>query len=287
MYTIGQFSRIGMVSSSALRFYDEIGLLKPCSIDSATGYRYYSEAQVGDILFICEMREYGFSLDEIKLLLNNKENRLLEDSLANKYNQLFWEEQKITYIRRKLKFKIDNLEGDDLMDTTNQDGKAMEVKVATREETVKTVGISKLIPTWPPENPEVFGELWTQYWDKDISSQIPNRRYPSVRYGILTFEEGAIHYLITDEVTSYDNVPDQLIKFDIPKGRYAVCTFNGETFDEMVTYALQRATDYLLTTWLPQSNYKHQETFSLEVYDERSRRKDYPEMDICQPITEI
>ncbi|SDY04139.1 DNA-binding transcriptional regulator, MerR family [Evansella caseinilytica] len=287
MYTIGQFSRIGMVSTSALRFYDDKGLLKPCSVDYLSGYRYYSEAQIDDILFITEMREYGFSLDEIKTLMNNN-TISLEPALRKKYDSLFWEEQKITYIRRKIKSKMDTLKGgSDKMETANTSNHKMDAKVVTKEENVKTVGISVEIPEWPPKNANVFGELWTKYWNEDISSNIPDKKYPHVRYGILTFEKGSVRYLITDEVTSYDHVPEGFRKFDIPKGKYAVCTFNGKTFDEMVTHSLNKATDYLLTEWLPIAGYKHAETFSLEVYDDRSRKKEYPEMDICQPVLEL
>lgn len=272
-----------MVSTSALRFYDEIGLLKPSTIDKYNGYRYYLEEQIDDIHFISEMREYGFSLEEIKAFLNNKKNTL-EDSLREKYDQLFWEEQKITYIRRKLKDKINYVGGEgDFMDINKQDNNKLEVKVVTKEVEIKTIGISVTIPSWPPD-PSIFADLWTRYWDEDISNKIPNKKYPSVRYGILTFENGAVNYLVTDEVTSYDGVPEGYTKFDIPKGKYAVCTFNGRTFDEMVNDSMQKANDHLLTSWLPESNYKHAETFSLEVYDDRSRRKEYPEMDIYQPI---
>lgn len=272
-----------MVSSSALRFYDEIGLLKPCSTDSWNGYRYYSEEQVGDILFISEMREYGFSLEEIKALMND--NNIVERSLREKYDKLFWEEQKITYIRRKLKMRINNLKGEgDFMNKVNQE--KMEVKVANKEEDIKAVGISVLVPKWPPENPSIFGDLWTRYWDENISEKVPNKKYPSVRYGILSFNEGSIYYIVADEVTSYDNIPDGFTKFDIPKGKYAVCTFNGNTFDELVNNSLQKANDHLLTTWLPSTDYKHAGTFSVEVYDDRSKKKEYPEMDIYQPIIE-
>jgi len=42
MFRIGDFSRLSQVSIKALRFYDEVGLLKPTLVDGATGYRYYS-----------------------------------------------------------------------------------------------------------------------------------------------------------------------------------------------------------------------------------------------------
>jgi len=287
VYTIGQFSRIAMVSSPTLRFYHEIGLLEPHSIDDVNGYRYYSENQVRDILFISEMREYGFSLEEIKYLMNTEEKRALEEALRKKHDELLKQEQSVTYIRHKLKNKIENLKGSgDFFDANINRTETMEVKVVTTEESIKTVGISMLIPKWPPEGPDVFGDLWTKYWEEDISSRIPNKKYPSVRYGILALIDDSIYYLTTDEVTSYDDVPEDFVKYDIPNGKYAVCTFNGRNFEDLVTNSLKKANDYLNGIWLPKTNYKHAETFALEVYDERSRRADYPEMDIYQPITE-
>ena len=40
MLKIGDFSKLSRISIRMLRHYDEIGLLVPESIDSATGYRY-------------------------------------------------------------------------------------------------------------------------------------------------------------------------------------------------------------------------------------------------------
>ena len=46
MFRIGEFSKIAQVSGRLLRYYDEIGLLIPESIDPETGYRYYSARQL-------------------------------------------------------------------------------------------------------------------------------------------------------------------------------------------------------------------------------------------------
>ncbi len=46
MFKIGDFSRLTQVTVKALRHYDRLGLLAPESIDPASGYRYYSGAQV-------------------------------------------------------------------------------------------------------------------------------------------------------------------------------------------------------------------------------------------------
>ncbi len=44
-YSIGEVSRIKDISVKALRFYEKIGLLKPCFIDPVTRYRYYHKNQ--------------------------------------------------------------------------------------------------------------------------------------------------------------------------------------------------------------------------------------------------
>jgi DNA-binding transcriptional MerR regulator len=44
MFRIGDFSRLTDVSVKALRYYDEVGLLKPTYVDRDTRYRYYSAA---------------------------------------------------------------------------------------------------------------------------------------------------------------------------------------------------------------------------------------------------
>ncbi|HEY9354348.1 MAG TPA: MerR family DNA-binding transcriptional regulator, partial [Nocardioides sp.] len=42
LLTIGAFARAVGLTASALRHYDECGLLVPAEVDSGTGYRYYT-----------------------------------------------------------------------------------------------------------------------------------------------------------------------------------------------------------------------------------------------------
>lgn len=46
MLKIGEFSRLSKVSIRMLRYYDDIGLLKPAVTDRFTGYRYYNNGQL-------------------------------------------------------------------------------------------------------------------------------------------------------------------------------------------------------------------------------------------------
>ncbi len=46
MFKIGDFSKLSQVTVKTLRYYDELGLLKPVEVDRFTGYRYYSADQL-------------------------------------------------------------------------------------------------------------------------------------------------------------------------------------------------------------------------------------------------
>jgi DNA-binding transcriptional MerR regulator len=70
MFSIGEFARLGDVSVRTLRHYDEIGLLRPATVDPDTGYRGYSAAQLGQINRIMALKELGFSLTQVRQLLD-------------------------------------------------------------------------------------------------------------------------------------------------------------------------------------------------------------------------
>lgn len=63
--TIGAFSRASRLSPKALRIYDELGLLTPARVDAATGYRYYTEAQLERARLVAWLRRVGMPLARI------------------------------------------------------------------------------------------------------------------------------------------------------------------------------------------------------------------------------
>jgi DNA-binding transcriptional MerR regulator/effector-binding domain-containing protein len=72
MFTVGQFSRLAQVSKRLLRYYDEIGLLKPVRTDPLTDYRYYSAEQLPQLNRILALKELGLSLDQIQRLVRDQ-----------------------------------------------------------------------------------------------------------------------------------------------------------------------------------------------------------------------
>jgi DNA-binding transcriptional MerR regulator len=66
--TIGELARRSGVSTRALRFYDERGLLTP-SRRSVAGYRLYGPADIARLQQIVALRQLGFALDDIRAAL--------------------------------------------------------------------------------------------------------------------------------------------------------------------------------------------------------------------------
>jgi hypothetical protein len=59
MFSIGEFARLGGVSVRTLRHYDEIGLLRPATVDQDTGYRGYTADQLGQLNRVMALKELG------------------------------------------------------------------------------------------------------------------------------------------------------------------------------------------------------------------------------------
>lgn len=72
MLKIGELSKISQVSVKTLRYYDEVGLLKPLEIDRFTGYRYYSFDQLPRLNRILALKDLGLTLEQIAQLLNEQ-----------------------------------------------------------------------------------------------------------------------------------------------------------------------------------------------------------------------
>ena len=71
MLKIGEFSRLSRISIRMLRRYDEVGLLMPASVDTFSGYRYYSEDQLLTAGKIVSFRDMGFGLSAIGEILKS------------------------------------------------------------------------------------------------------------------------------------------------------------------------------------------------------------------------
>ncbi|MBR4960253.1 MAG: MerR family transcriptional regulator [Clostridia bacterium] len=66
MRKINEFAELCKTSAKTLRFYDQAGVLSPEYVDPENGYRYYTDEQAERYNQILELKQAGFTLEEIK-----------------------------------------------------------------------------------------------------------------------------------------------------------------------------------------------------------------------------
>lgn len=96
MLKIGDFSKLSRISIKMLRHYDELELLIPKEIDSATGYRYYGEEQLLVAGRILSLKNMGFGLSDIGTLIRRyHEPERLAEFLEMKRTEILAEEEEV------------------------------------------------------------------------------------------------------------------------------------------------------------------------------------------------
>lgn len=101
-YHIGEFAELCGVSAKTLRFYDEVGVLRPASVDPRTGYRRYLPQQLEELASILALKNLGVPLAQVReftakrgaladrrAILNNLK-RKIEDSIQTATQSLNW-----------------------------------------------------------------------------------------------------------------------------------------------------------------------------------------------------
>ena len=63
LLSIGEMAKTNRVSIATLRFYDQMGLLKPSHRDEASNYRYYDICQTSRLDIIRYMRNLGMPVN--------------------------------------------------------------------------------------------------------------------------------------------------------------------------------------------------------------------------------
>lgn len=100
-YTVQKLGQLAGVSTRTLRYYDELGLLKPARI-SSSGYRIYGHAEVDLLQQILFFRELGLGLEQIK--------QIIQDPTFDKANALKEHREQLLDRRRQLDVLIRNVE---------------------------------------------------------------------------------------------------------------------------------------------------------------------------------
>ena len=88
LLSAGQMAELNRVSKKALRLYEQKGLLKPHFVDPDTGYRYYTHEQCPTLDSIQQMQSVGFTLAEMKEILDTHDVGMMREVLERKTEEL-------------------------------------------------------------------------------------------------------------------------------------------------------------------------------------------------------
>lgn len=84
LFSIGETSKLNNIPIKTLRYYDDIGLLKPVQINESTGYRYYSYDQFAKIDKIKRFKKLNIPLKELEKALNSGNDQIYIRNFFNK-----------------------------------------------------------------------------------------------------------------------------------------------------------------------------------------------------------
>ncbi|WP_304202276.1 MerR family transcriptional regulator [Lactobacillus intestinalis] len=97
-YTIGEAAKKLQVSTRTLRFYEEKDLVRPAYTEE-NGYRLYEKDQIRQLELILFLKELGFSLKQIKMLIQDEHgSQSLELLLKEQYQE---NQRKIEEVSKK------------------------------------------------------------------------------------------------------------------------------------------------------------------------------------------
>lgn len=131
---IGTASDRSGLPAKTIRYYEEIGLLKPDRTDN--GYRDYSSADIHKLRFLQRSRSLGFSVEECRQLLSlyNDQERESADVKAIAQAKLAEIDRKLVELqglRDMLRHLVANCHGDDRPDCPIIDGLSGEAAFAS------------------------------------------------------------------------------------------------------------------------------------------------------------
>ncbi len=259
MFKIGDFSKLTLVTVKTLRYYDEIGLLKPLEIDRFSGYRYYSARQLPRLNRLLALKDLGFSLEQISKILDedlpaSQLRGMLRLRQAEVEQTMEVERYRLAAIERRLK----QIEEEDKMSD-------YEV-VIKKVELIHVAGVHETIPDRPSIGPSLNRMFDT------VDNYISNNRSKVTGPGIALWhdseyrEQGMeVGAAIPFSGTLQGN--DEVKVHELPKVETMACVVHHGKFDDFPqAYKV-------IMDWIEANGYKINGP-SREVYLEYERNGD-------------
>ncbi|HJT95067.1 MAG TPA: MerR family transcriptional regulator [Mycobacterium sp.] len=106
-WSIQQVARMSGITARTLRYYDEIGLLRPDRV-GANGYRYYERPQMLRLQEVLLLRDLGLDLATIRAVIDAERDRI--EALRRHHRRLTTERDRLDRLATTVAATIEHLE---------------------------------------------------------------------------------------------------------------------------------------------------------------------------------
>jgi DNA-binding transcriptional MerR regulator len=100
LLSIGELAERTGLATTALRYYDDLGLVRP--VTRASGQRRYAESAIRDVGLVLFLREVGFSLAKIGSLITGGDRRAWQEIIDHKLSELEEQQHRLNVARAAL-----------------------------------------------------------------------------------------------------------------------------------------------------------------------------------------
>lgn len=239
MFRIGDFARLNKLSVKTLRYYDEIGILKPVSVDEETGYRYYSASQLPRLNKIIALKSLGFPLSQIKDIFEHDYTEEIIISILRK------REEEIKDELEQGRQKLLNLQS--LLKVINEEEEYMSNYdvIIKKVEPLKVASIREIIPEYCKQD-----KLWMELNEFLDKNNIKKVQPCLVVYYDPGFKESDVDAEIAEHIVGDAKGTDRINIKDLPEVEKMACLIHKGSY-EMLPKSYN-----MILKWIEENGYR-------------------------------
>lgn len=109
LFTIGEMARLFDMNIRTLRYYDELGILKPEYVNQESKYRYYSTNQFERLNTIKYLRAMDVPLDKISKFFEEKEVDTILSIFVEQRERVVQKQEQLARIEKKISSRMEQI----------------------------------------------------------------------------------------------------------------------------------------------------------------------------------
>jgi DNA-binding transcriptional MerR regulator len=236
LVSIGDFSRMTYLTVKALRYYHDVGLLEPASIDEASGYRSYDQSQVPIAQVIRRLRDLEMPLEEVRAVVEAPDLEARNKAITEHLKRM---EDQLSQTRDTVRSLRSLLERPRVAADVTFRAVAAQRAISIRE-TVRAA-----------EAGEWAGTAYVELREELDRAGLTRAAVDGCLFGEDFFEnhDGVLQPFIpvTDPIEALSALSGRIVALEIPATELAIAVHEGpadsidETYAELGTYVTERA----------------------------------------------